>query len=231
MTLISSNVKTNIIIKLNDILNIEDPEWSSLGTELKIKILHNLCSYFKNNQISCQNQEISQVPNIIENSINIPLKNQRPKKIIELCGINKQLNSELFEEYKKGIVSINREFRKTFNSKNKNYCFANLSNSTYKKILSNYNYNIYNFLNKNIDKINSSKLYANLIVGNQQKIISKNNNVNSKDLKIQKINMMDEYLDIEFNNDILIKLELYLTSEKITTNIPAKYKIFLSNIF
>lgn len=80
MTLISSNVKTNIIIKLNDILNIEDPEWSSLGTELKIKILHNLCSYFKNNQISCQNQEISQVPNIIENSINIPLKNQRPKK-------------------------------------------------------------------------------------------------------------------------------------------------------
>ena len=36
---------------------------------------------------------------------------------------------------------------------------------------------------------------------------------------------------VEFNNDISIKLELYLTSEKITSNIPAKYKIFLTNIF
>ena len=38
-------------------------------------------------------------------------------------------------------------------------------------------------------------------------------------------------IGIEFDNNIVIKFELYLTSEKITSNIPAKYKIYLTNIF
>ena len=169
--------------------------------------------------------------NLIVKYLNIPLKNQRPKKIIELCGINKQLNSEVFQEFRKGLVLINKEFRKTYNSKNKNYCFANLSNSKYKSIINNYNYNIYNFIDKNIDKIDSNKLYNNLIMGNQQKIITKNNSTFINDFKIFKITYIDEFLNIEFNNNVSIKLELYLTSEKITSNIPAKYKIFLTNIF
>lgn len=240
MTLISSNTKTNILTKLYDIVNIEDPEWSNLGIDLKLKIVHNLCNIFKNNmdsnsinQLFQSNNEVNndinnKIPNDIINSLNIPLKNQRPKKIIEFGGINKQANAELFDEYKKNIILTNNEFRKTYNSKNKNYCYANLSDIKYKSIINNYNSNVCNFMNKNIDKIDSLKLFNNLIGGNQQKIICSNN---WKNLKIKKITHIDEFLNIEFNNDISIKLELYLTSEKITSNIPAKYKIFLTNIF
>jgi len=228
MTLISSNTKTNILTKLDDIVNIEDPEWSNLGIDLRLKIVHNLCNFFKNNINSNSTKHIFQSNNFEINSLNIPLKNQRPKKIIEFGGINKQSNTELFDEYKKNIILKNKEFRKTFNSKNKNYSFANLSNDKYQSIINNYNLEVYNFINKNIDKIDSVKLFNNLICGNQQKIICSNNKSN---LKINKITHIDEFLNIEFNNDISIKLKLYLTSEKITSNIPAKYKIFLTNIF
>jgi hypothetical protein len=228
MTLISSNTKTNILTKLDDIVNIEDPEWSNLGIDLKLKIVHNLCNFLKNNINSNSTKQLFQSNNFEINSLNIPLKNQRPKKIIEFGGINKQSNTELFDEFKKNIIITNKEFRKTFNSKNKNYCFANLSNDKYQLIINNYNLGIYNFINKNIDKIDSNKLFNNLIGCNQQKIICSNNKSN---LKINKITHIDEFLNIEFNNDISIKLELYLTSEKITSNIPAKYKIFLTNIF
>ena len=229
MTLISSDIKTNIILKLNDIVNIEDPEWSNLGIDLKLKIVHNLCNFLKKNVDSTQQiQQIIPINNIIIGSMDIPLKNQRPKKLIELCGINKQMNSELFNEFRKEQVLINKEFRKTYNSKNKNYCFANLSSIKYNSIINNYNLNIYNFMNKNINIINSKKLYNNLLMGNQQKLIT---DKNIQDLKINKITYIDQFLNIEFNNNILIKLELYFTSEKITSNIPAKYKIFLTNIF
>lgn len=228
MTLISSNTKTNILTKLDDIVNIEDPGWSNLGIDLKLKIVHNLCNFLKNNINSTSTKQIIQPINRKINSLDIPLKNQRPKKIIEFGGINKQSNTELFDEFKKNIITTNKEFRKTFNYKNKNFCFANLSNDKYKSIINNYNLGVYNFINKNIDKIDSNKLFNNLIGGNQQKIICSNDKSN---LKINKITHIDEFLNIEFNNDISIKLELYLTSEKITSNIPAKYKIFLTNIF
>ena len=228
MTLISSNTKLNILTKLDDIVNIEAPEWSNLCIDLKLKILHNLCNLFKNNINSNSTKQIFQTTCIKVNSLDIPLKNQRPKKIIEFGGINKQTNTELFDEFKKNIIITNKEFRKTFNSKNKNYCWANLSNDKYQSLINNYNLKVYNFINKNIDKIDSLKLFNNLIGGNQQKIICSNNKSN---LKINKITHIDEFLNIEFNNNISIKLELYLTSEKITSNIPAKYKIFLTNIF
>jgi hypothetical protein len=229
MTLIPSNVKSDIIIKLNDIINIEEPEWVNLELNLKIKILHNLCNFLKNNTTLDKNKNLNS--NAIINSLNIPLKNQRPKKIIEFCGMNKKLNTKLFDEFRKELILVNKEFRKTYNSKNKNYCFANLSNYNYETIIKNYNYKVFNFLDRNIDKIDATKLYNNLIVGNQQKIITNKNDDNTKDLKIFKINLIDEFLNIEFNNNVLIKFELYLTSEKITNNIPAKYKIFLTNIF
>ena len=78
MTLISPNVKENILAKLNDILNIEESNWSGLELDLRLKILHNMCNVFK--------------PNFDKNNLccmGIPLKNHRPKKIIELAGINK----------------------------------------------------------------------------------------------------------------------------------------------
>lgn len=235
MTLISSNIKSNILKKLDDIIKIEDPNWSNLGIEIKLKIIHNLCNFFKNNgnesnlfleQIQTTNSN-SNIP--ISNLMNIPLKNQRPKKIIELCGINKQTHVNLFNDYKKEFITINREFRKIYNSKNKFYCFGNLSNSKLKFILENYNKNVYEFINKNIESIDSNKLFSNLIGGNQHKIINHSNN--HEKIKINKISYIEEFLNIEFNNQINIQFELYLTSEKITSNIPAKYKIFLTNIF
>lgn len=239
MTLLSSNIKSNILTKLDDIVNIEDPNWSSLGIDLKLKIVHNLCNFLKNNINSHTNTNTHLInqnyqnyqENLIENSINIPLKNQRAKKIIEFGGINKQTNSELFNEFRKELVIINKDFKKTFNSKNKQYCFGNLSCDKYQSILNNYNQNIFKFLNSNIDKIDSNKLYTNLIggSGNQQKIINLSANVNK--LKINKITYIDKFLNIEFNNNVSIKLELFLTSEKITSNIPAKYKISLTNVF
>lgn len=237
MTLLSSNIKSNILLKINDIINIEDPDWSNLEIDLRFKIIHNLCNFFKLNcgkhinQCINQNinQNMNQYENQISNSINIPLKNQRPKKIIELCGINKQTNSELFDEYRKNIITINRDFRKTYNSQNKNYCFANLSNYKYQTILNNYNYTIYKFMYDNIKKIDSIKFFNNLIANNQHKIINSNSNKNKID--INKISYIDHFINIQFNNDVEVEFELYLTSEKITSNIPAKYKISLKNIF
>lgn len=222
MALLSSNIKTGILTKLDDIINIEDPNWSSLGIDLKLKIVHNLCNYLKNNN------ELNSNSNN-KNSMNIPLKNQRAKKIIELGGINKQTNSELFNEFRKEHVMMNKNFRKSFNSKNKQYCFANLSNTKYQLILNNYNENVYKFLTSNIDKIDTSKLYSNLLGGNQQKIINLSNG--KSELKIDKITHINEFINIEFNNNVSINFELFLTSEKITSNIPAKYKISLTNIF
>jgi len=232
MTLLSSNIKANILTKLDDIINIEDPNWSGLGIDLKLKIVHNLCNFLKNNIDTDANTDTHLLNHEHQNkvnSINIPLKNQRAKKIIELGGINKQTNSELFNEFRKELVIMNKNFRKTFNAKNKQYCFANLSNTKHQSIINNYNKNIHKFLSSNIDKIDTTKLYTNLINGNQQKIINLPSNVS--ELKINKITHINEFLNIEFNNDVSIKLELYLTSEKITSNIPAKYKISLTNIF
>lgn len=232
MTLLSSNIKANILTKLDDIINIEDPNWSSLGIDLKLKIVHNLCNFLKNNV----NTDINSITCLLNqehlnkaNSINIPLKNQKAKKIIELGGINKQTNSELFNEFRKELVMMNKNFRKTFNAKNKQYCFANLSDIKHQSILNDYNENIYKFLTTNVDKIDTTKLYNNLLSGNQQKIINLSPNVGG--LKINKITHINEFLNIEFNNDVSIKLELFMTSEKITSNIPAKYKISLTNIF
>lgn len=218
MPLLSSNVKTNILNKINEIINIEDPEWSNLEMDFKFKIIHNLCNFKK---INYKNDQIF-------SPMTIPLKNQRPKKIIELCGINKQTNNDLFNEYKKNILIINRDFRKIYNSKTKNYCFGNLSKNNYKSILNNYNLEIYNFIYKNIVKIDWNLFYNNLVTNNQNKII----NLNPKNkMGINNIFYFENLLNIEFDNNVNVELELYLTSEKITSNIPAKYKISLKNIF
>lgn len=222
MTLISSNIKENILTKINDILNINDTNWNDLDFDLKLKIIHNMCNTFK--------------PNFDKKNlfnISIPLKNLRPKKIIEFCGINKQSNTIIFEEFIKNILQINRDFRINYNSKNKNYCFSNLSVDNYNNILNNYNYQVYLFISKYINLINTKKFYHNLIGGNENKLIT--NEIEKKNIKtnikIDKINYKDRFLNIDFNNNISIQFELYLTSEKITSNIPAKYKPQLINIF
>ena len=216
MILISQNLKKNIINKLDEILNIDDHDWKNLEKDIRLKIIHNLCNTFKSNLKNTNN------------FLNIPLKNQRPKKIIEMCDFNKKINSNIYEEFIKKLVNLNREFRNNYNSKNKNYCFANLNKINYNNLLNYYNLFIYEFLNKHIDIINYKSFFYSLLNGNDHKIISFDN---KSDVKINKINCNNNLLNIEFNNNILIEFELYLTSEKITNNIPAKYKIYLINIF
>ena len=88
------------------------------------------------------------------------------------------------------------------------------------------------FLNKYSHLINVKKFFNNLLYGNQDKIICSNSiTENKQKLKINQINYKDKFLNIEFNNNITIRLELYMTSEKITSNIPVKYKINIINIF
>jgi hypothetical protein len=238
MSLISLNIKQKIIENLNGILNLQDSTWTNLDTEIKLKIIHNLCN------------NLNKQTDISTTKITIPLKNLRPKKIIQFCGINKKSNSIIYDDYRKKLIEINKEFRTNYNSSNKNYCFANLSKSKYDGLLNNFNYNIYLFLNTNIFNINCKIFYYNLIGNNHNKVICSsgmsdsnisNSNTSGSDmhvqieqinnLKIKQINYKDKFLNIEFNNGIIFELELYLTSEKITNNIPAKYKINLINIF
>lgn len=215
MSLISLNIKQKIIDDLNNILNFQDSMWTNLDTDIKFKIIHNLCK-----SLSLKNNVN------LETNIKIPLKNLRPKKIVQFVGINKLNNSVIYDDYRKKFISINNNFRKNYNSSNKNYCFANLSKNDYNNILNNFNYNFYIFLTSNINNIDCELFYYNLIGKNHEK-----NSSSTNILKIKQINYKEKFLSIEFNNNMIFELELYLTSEKITNNIPAKYNINLINIF
>lgn len=227
MSLISLNIKQQIIDNLNFILNLQDSTWTNLDNDIKLKVIHNLCN------------SLNKQSDITDTKISIPLKNLRPKKIIQFCGINKQTNSIIYDDYRKKLIEINKNFRNKYNYSNKNYSFANLSKNKYEELLNNFNYNIYTFLVSNIKIINYKLFYYNLIGNNHKKIVCFNNlqyhdpksNFESNNLIIKQINYKDKFLNIEFNNNVIFELELYLTSEKITNNIPAKYKINLINIF
>lgn len=88
------------------------------------------------------------------------------------------------------------------------------------------------FLDKHKQLINSKKFFYNLTGSNVDKIVQTNIAYgNNRDIKIENIYYKDKFLKFYFNNGVIIQLELYLTSEKITSNIPAKYKINLVNVF
>ena len=38
----------------------------------------------------------------------IPLKNLRPKKIIQFCGITKKSNPIIYDDYRKKLIEINK---------------------------------------------------------------------------------------------------------------------------
>lgn len=219
MSIISVDIKEKIIKNIKDILNFKDENWINLNTDMKLKIIHHFCNELKNN-------------NKLElcNKIIIPLKNIRPKKLIQLSGINKKYNLNIFDEYRAKILNYTVEFRNNYNLNKKIYCYKHIPLTKFNDILNKYNYIIYDFLIKNIDSIEHLKFFNDITLGNQQKIIY-DLPKNKKEFKILKISYKDNYLYIDFTNNVQIKCELYLTSEKITRNIPAKYKISLLNIF
>lgn len=226
-------IKKEIFIKLNDIINIKDDNWNNLDPNIKIKIIHHFCNYLNLNQSGeNKNTNLSNCINIsfknIDN-ITIPLKSNKPKKIIEFSGINKNYNNNLFQEFNKIILDYTFGFRTKYKVNDKNqiyYTFNNLPKTDYFFILSSINTIVYNFIYKYKKFINVNKFYNNIIGSNQQKLITENNS--PKDFGIS---LDNHILNIKFSNNISIKLELFYTSDKITKNIPVKYNIKLFNQF
>ncbi len=218
--ILNDYIKEQILIKLDDIINIKDEKWEHLDTNIKIKILHHFCNFIGTDKNNINMKKI--------NSINIPLKSLKPKKIIEFTSINKNNNSVLFSDFNKLILDYTFDFRKKYILVDKRiyYTFNNLPKSDYYSLLSNYNNIVCNFIESNKKSINIKKFYENLIGNNSKKIIISNNIL--KDFTLKKYN---ESFEIIFDNGIIIKFELFYYSDKITKNIPVKYNIKIINTF
>ena len=249
MFISNTNIKTIILNAIYDIINFNDDNWKNIDLNIKLKLIHHYCNFFKNTNLQQnvffkntnlqqndffkntnlqQNKILQQNTNLQNDFIYIPLKNIKPKKIIQFAGFNKQINNDLFEKYKKDILNYTREFRTNFNNKNnKIYTFNNLSKSVNDEILFEYNKINYLFLKNNLNNIDIKNLFDNLVGNNNNKLIQNNNN----SIKLSELKYNNNFIELIFNNNINIKLELYLTSEKITNNIPTKYKISLINNF
>ena len=92
--LLSANLQDNIINKISDIINTNDVVWNNLELNIKLKFIHHYCNYFVNDK------------NTNWNIISIPLKNIKPKKLIQFAGFNKQTNCSLFNEYNKITLNL-----------------------------------------------------------------------------------------------------------------------------
>jgi hypothetical protein len=218
--ILNDYIKEQILIKLDDIINIKDEKWEHLDTNIKIKILHHFCNFIGTDKNNINMKKI--------NSINIPLKSLKPKKIIEFTSINKNNNAVLFSDFNKLILDYTFDFRKKYILVDKRiyYTFNNLPKLDYYSLLSNYNNIVCNFIESNKKSINVKKFYENLIGNNSKKIIISNNIL--KDFTLKKYN---ESFEIIFDNGIIIKFELFYYSDKITKNIPVKYNIKIINTF
>ncbi len=215
---INSNIKKNIIDGLEKILNFNDKDWSKLDINIKTKLIHHYCSFIlKKNKNFFNSDEIS-----------IPLKSLKPKKLIQCAGFNKSFNKNLYNDFNERILNYTFEFRNIFfdNKKIKHYyTFSSLPKIDYDKIIDGYLNIIYNFLLNNKNIVQQSKLYDNLIANNNDKLIIINK---SKKVDFEK---KDNTMIIKFDNGINIFCELFLTSDKITNNIPCKFSIKIINIF
>lgn len=216
--ILNNELKTKIINNLSEIINYDEKIWNDININIKLKIIHHFCNYFLNKNVN-NNWDI----------IKIPLKNIRPKKLIQYAGFNKKHLTNLFNIYKNDILKYTFSYRNNYVKNNKYYSFNNLPKNEYNLIMNNYNNIVYNFLNSNLDVIEYKQLFQELVGNNKDKIID--NNINYNNFKISNIINNENNINILFNNNIEIKLELYLTSERITNNISAKYKISLINNF
>lgn len=209
MIFIDSIIKEKIINGINEIINIQEPRWTQVDLDIKLKLIHHYCNFFTNdNQIDL---------------IKIPLKNIRPSKLIDFLNLN---SKDLYNKFKKEIQEYTVNFRNNYKKAN-HFTYNNLPNNEYQNILSNYNAIVYNFIKENSKNTNVDKLYLNLLGSSRNKVISDK----KENIKIISIKYNNNFTEIIFDNNIKIKLELYLTSEKITNNISANYKASLYNNF
>jgi len=221
MLQLNSELKEDIINKLKEIISIDQNNWNNLDLKLKVKLIHHYCNFIETTTTNLNNNKSP-----LNNDIKlIPLKSIKPKKLIQYSCFNKQYNKKLYNEYLNNIKEVTFNFRNLF-TKNKVYhTFNSLPKELYNEILNSYNKTIYEFLNKNKNLIIINNLYNNLIGNNNEKIIS---NIDNNSFEIIERN---NKIELIFNNNIHIILELFLTSNKITNNIPVKFNIKIINKF
>jgi len=212
---LSDKTKGLIYDKLLSIVNLDISDWYIISKDIKIKILHNFLTFILFNTFS------------FNNTLNIPIKSIKPKKLIMFCNMNKQKNMNIFSKYQKEVLAYTNKFR----DKYKNcvdrvyYTFNELPKEDYNNILGEYNDIVYNTINDNTGTVDIKNLYIKLINNNSNKIISDND----LSFNIKK----DTYneLSIKFNENIIVNLSLNFNKNKITNNLPLYYKIKLTNKF
>jgi hypothetical protein len=212
---LSDKTKGLIYDKLQSIVNLDVSDWYIISKDIRIKILHNFLSFILFNTFS------------LCNTLNIPIKSIKPKKLIMFCNMNKQKNMNIFSKYQKEVLAYTNKFRDKYkNCKDRvYYTFNELPQEDYNNILGDYNDIVYNTINENIGLIDIKNLYIRLINNNSNKVISDN------DLSfIIKKEGYNELL-LKFNNNIILNLSLIFNKNKITNNLPLYYKIKLTNKF
>jgi len=219
MIQLNLELKNDIINKLEEIISLKnDNSWVNLDTKIKIKLIHNYCNFINENKLS---EKLS-----TNDIIKIPLKSIKPRKFIQYTCFNKQNNKKLFNEYLNIIRDYTFNFRNSFLKNNIYYTYNNMPKDVYNNIINLYNKHIYDFLIKNKNSISIDNLYNNLLGNNNEKLINSNNKPTILDILENK-----NRLELIFNNNINIILELVITSNKITNNIPVKYIVKLINKF
>ena len=242
MLQLNSELKKNIINKLEEIISINQNCWNNLDVKLKIKLIHHYCNFINTSNFDKTGiQRIDQIiadqatsgviiipeeSMFINNDINkIPLKSIKPKKLVQYACFNKKYNKKLYNDYLNSIKEFTFNFRNLFIKNKVYYTFNNLPKELYNEILDSYTKIVCDFLNKNKNLILIENLYNNLLDNNSDKIISK------LDFKTLEIIHKNNKLELIFNSNILIILELFLTSNKITNNIPVKFNVKIINKF
>jgi len=219
MIQLNLELKNDIINKLEEIISLKnDNSWVNLDTKIKIKLIHHYCNFINENKLS---EKLS-----TNDIIKIPLKSIKPRKFIQYTCFNKQNNKKLFNEYLNIIRYYTFNFRNSFLKNNIYYTYNNMPKDVYNNIINLYNKHIYDFLIKNKNSISIDNLYNNLLGNNNEKLINSNNKPTILDILENK-----NRLELIFNNNINIILELVITSNKITNNIPVKYIVKLINKF
>lgn len=211
MVLIDNTFKKVLVDKINEILNLDNEEWKKLDKKLKLKYVHRFCSYLENDKTD--NFE----------SISVPLKSIKPKKMIQYCGISNLNNKDLYLQFNNLVLDYTRNFRNKYInvSKRQFYTYNSLIKQDYNNILNEYNKIIYTFINKN--KIDIQSLLKFTVGTNFDKLII------NPDYNIEyKINYSENLISLT-TDDFIINFTLGFTSNNITNNIPVKYCVKLIN--
>jgi hypothetical protein len=211
MVLIDSEFKDVLVDKINEILDLDNENWANLDKKLKLKYIHRLCNYLEDADI-----------NKLE-SISIPLKSIKPKKLIQYCGISNLNNKNLYLQFNKLILDYTSGFRNQYVKipKRQYYTYNNLPKESYNQILNDYNQIVFMFINKN--KIDINNLLKSVVNTNFDKLIIEPNSNHE-----YKFNYLDNCINL-ITRDFIIKFTLGFAGNQITNNIPVKYTIRLIN--